>query len=184
MANEGDDQCVLRPYKDKCPGGLTPHHCVPDHCFKKQDSQGGGTYPGGIEHGDGLCICVSSATKSTNKHGKSVSRDDFTTDKKHFDALAEHGRIHNLFDKAESTLGENGDPVNSAKLGDLEDAAAEAISEVTGCDKADLKMQMRKHHLHNGMHAKDKFRADPFGRGKAPPYTRMGTNSRAGGATR
>jgi hypothetical protein len=184
MAAAGDDQCVLRPYKDGCPGDLTPHHCVPDHCFKKPDSQGGGMYPGGIEHGDGLCVCVSGATKSTDKSGNNISREDFTSDKKHFDALAEHGRIHSLFDKAESTLGKAGDPPNSAKLGDLEDAAAEAISQVTGCDKDDLKKQMRKHHLDNGMQANDKFRADPYGRRKAPPYSKMGTNSRAGGMTR
>jgi len=184
MKMNSDDQCVLRPYKDGCPGGLTPHHCVPDHCFKKPDSQGGGMYPGGLAHADGLCVCVAGSTKSKDKHGNSISREDYTTDKKHFNDLAEHGRIHNLFDKAEADLGANGDPVNSAKLGDLEDAAAEAVSQVTGCDEADLKKQMRKHHLDNGMHANDKYRADPYGRQTAPPYSRMGTNSRAGGATR
>lgn len=184
MKANADDQCVLRPYKDGCPGDLTPHHCVPDHCFKKPDSQGGGIYPGGLEHADGLCVCVSGATKSTAKTGGTVSREDFNTDKQHFNALAEHGRIHNLFDKAEADLGKNSTPPNSATLGDLENEAAKAVSEVTGCDEADLKQQMRKHHRDNGLNASDKFRADPYGRQTAPPYSRMGTNSRAGGATR
>jgi hypothetical protein len=177
MASAGDDQCQLRSYKDGCPGGLTPHHCVPDHCFKKPDSQGGGLYPGGLSHGDGLCVCVKGSTKSTGAAGGNVSRKNFSSDKKHFDALAEHGRIHKLFDKAEADLGKAGKPPNSAKLGELEDAAAKVISQVTGCDEKDLKKQIRAHHQSRGLAPDHKFRADPFGRKKAPPYSTMGSKT-------
>jgi hypothetical protein len=154
---------------------------VPDHCFKKPPSQGGGYYPGAVEHADGLCVCVTGSTKSKTPAGKSVSRDDFATDDAHFNALAEHGRIHKRFDEAEQKLGARAanDPPNSATLGELEDEAAKVIAKVTGCDEKDLKDQMRKYHQGKGLNASDKFRADPYGGQTAPPYSRMGTNSRA-----
>jgi hypothetical protein len=175
------DQCVLRPYSKGCPGDQTPHHCVPDHCFNKPDSQGGGMYTGGVAHADGLCVCVSGATKSSDKGGGNISKEDFPSEKKWFTALAEHGRIHALFDKAESDLGKAGDPKSSATLGQLESEAAKAVSEVTGCDEADLKKQMREYHKDKDMGANQKYRADPYGRRKAPPYSQMGSNTPAGG---
>lgn len=181
MALAGQDQCKLRPYKDKCPKPLTPHHCVPDHCFRAPDRDGGGMYPGGVSHADGLCVCLSGATKSTAAAGGRIKKDDYPTEKKWFDALAEHGQVHSKFDKAESDLGAKGDPANSAKLGELEDAAAEAIGDVTGCDKADLKKQMREFHQKKGLGPDTKLRADPFGQRAAPPANLMGSNATAGG---
>jgi len=138
-------------------------------------------YPGGISHGDGLCVCVNGATKSTSRSGTNISKEDYSTEKKWFSALADHGRIHALFDKAESDLGKAGKPKNSATLGQLESAAAEAVSEVTGCDEADLKKQMREYHKDKDMGANQKYRADPYGRRKAPPYSQMGSNTPVGG---
>lgn len=181
-----DDQCKLRTYEEGCPGDLTPHHCVPDHCFTKPPSQtvSGDRFPGAPSHAEGLCVCVSGATKSTSTKGESISKMDFKSEAKWESSLAEHGRIHAKFDKAESDLGKAGDPKNSAELGKLEDAAAKAISQVTGCDEADLKRQIRKHHADCGLGEKTKFRADPYGRRKAPPYTQMGTNTKVGGMGR
>jgi hypothetical protein len=177
MAAAGDDQCKLRTYKPGCPDGLTPHHCVPDHCFRNPPSQGGGRYPGALSNDNGLCVCVKGSGKYNSPAGPTVKRESYPSDEAHFIALAEHGRIHNLFDKAEADLGKNGKPTNSAKLGDLEDAAAKVISEVTGCDEADLKKQIRAHHQSHKLETQHKFRAEPTGSQMAPPDSMMGTNT-------
>lgn len=161
-----DPKCQLTPYKKGCKGGKTPHHAVPDHCFKQKGA--GGYYPKAIKHADGLCICVSGATKSAKSGtGKRAQ-------------LKEHGKIHKLFDAMETALGAAGDPPNTASLGDLEDAAAECIAEVTGCDEKDLKKQLRDYHQSKGLGPKTKLRADPFGRRANPPFAKMGGKARAG----
>jgi len=174
---EREEKCRLRPYKEGCEGNKTPHHCVPDHCFKETPSKGGRYYPGAVKHADGLCVCVEGATKSTTPTGERVRKKDFASEELHEAALAEHGRIHLKFDKLEKELGNAGTPKNSAALGDLEDKAAEAISEVTGCDKEDLKKQMREHHQSKGLDQDTKLRADPCGRAKLPPYDQMGASN-------
>lgn len=177
-----DDKCKLKPYKEGCSGGKTPHHCVPDHCFKEKGKDGD-YYPGAVEHKDGLCICVEGATKSSKPSGGHAKKKDYSSSDEHIAALAEHGRIHHKFDKLERQLGNNGTPKNTASLGELENKAAEAISEVTGCDKDDLKKQMRNHH--KGLDESTKLRADPYGRRQNPPSAQMGvTNQTAGVATR
>lgn len=163
-----NDKCKLRPYKDGCPGNQTPHHCVPDHCFKKK-GKGGEYYPGAVKHSEGLCVCVEGATKSTKKGGGHARKKDYADDDAHSAALAEHGQIHHKFDKMERALGDAGNPKNTATLGKLETKAAEAVSEVTGCDKKDLKKQMRDYHRKKGVPAKTKLRADPYGRRANPP---------------
>jgi len=179
-----DDKCKLRPYKDGCPGKKTPHHCVPDHCFKEKGG-GGEYYPGAVQHSEGLCVCVEGATKSSTPSGEHVKKKDYPTPEEHVAALAEHGRIHAKFDKLESQLGSKGTPKNTAKLGDLEDKAAEVIAEVTGCDKDDLKKQMRDFHEGKGLDESTKLRADPSGHRSNPPRAQMGvSNATAGGATR
>ena len=176
------DPCKLTPYKEGCPDNKTPHHCVPDHCFK-EPGKGGAYYPGAVEHADGLCVCVGGATKSTAQSGERIKRKDFAGPEDHHDALADHGRIHLKFDKLESDLGKNGQPKTSAKLGELEDAAAAVISEVTGCDEQDLKKQLRDHHQKKDLPADTKLRADPYGKATPPPRGQMGvTNMTAGGA--
>jgi hypothetical protein len=169
---KGSAKCTLQPYNKKCPKGQTGHHCVPDHCFKAA-GPGGKPYPGAVPHKDGLCICVSGATKSSGKAGGFVKKAG-KSDPKHFAALAEHGRIHKVFDMIEAKLGAKGVPPNTAKLGDLEDAAAEVISVVTGCDEKDIKKQLRNYHKKRGLKADTKLRADPFGRKPNPPSAGMG----------
>jgi hypothetical protein len=158
-----DPKCQLTPYKDGCAGGKTPHHCVPDHCFKESGPKGA-YYPGAVKHADGLCICVSGATKSTPAPGSP-------------DTLADHGKIHQLFDAQERKLGDAGSPKNTASLGSLEDAAAKCVSEVTGCDEKDLKKQMRDYHQGKGIGPNTKLRADPFGKRANPPFGEMGAKA-------
>jgi len=175
------DRCKLVPFKQGCPAPNTPHHCVPDHCFKTPGKTGT-YYPGAVEHKDGLCVCVEGQTKSSPRgqpDGR-IKRSDYGTDSEYIDALAEHGRIHAKFDKIESQLGKAGDPKHSAELGQLEDGAAKVISEVTGCDEDDLKEQLREYHQSRGLDSDTKLRADPTGRvANPPPYAQMGVSNQA-----
>lgn len=53
---DGGGRCKLRPYrqlKNRCPGCGTPHHVVPDHCFKQTGSNGT-YYAGAVEHDDAM----------------------------------------------------------------------------------------------------------------------------------
>jgi hypothetical protein len=173
------EDCRLRPYSEGCEDGKTPHHCVPDHCFKEKGDKGK-YYPGTIKHADGLCACVEGATKSSTPSGNRVKQADFPTDEAHTAALAQHGKIHKKFDKLEKELGAAD---GTAKLGDLEDAAAEVIAEETGCDKDNLKKQMRDYHKSNpppnGMSPDTRLRAQPSG--GPPPIGPMGSNAAVGG---
>jgi len=71
---------------------------------------------------------------------------------------------------------------NLPGLGDLEDAAAKAISFATGCPEEPLKTRMRQYHKAQGFEPETPLRADPFGKnttqglGKDPIW-----NSRSGG---
>lgn len=61
--------CQLRPFHPHgCPKPLTPHHCVPDHCWKPQGGNarinlGGTTPPTNMTREDGLCICIDGPDK-------------------------------------------------------------------------------------------------------------------------
>ncbi|MEJ2403679.1 MAG: DUF4150 domain-containing protein [Candidatus Thiodiazotropha sp.] len=182
ISSDDDSDCVLKPYKDGCSGGKTPHHCVPDHCFKEK-GEDGAYYPGAVKHSEGLCICVSGATKSSTPSGGTTRRKDHANRELHVASLAEHGRIHHKFDKLERELGNSGTPKNTASLGDLEDKAAEVISEVTGCDKDNLKTQMRDYHKNKNLEPSTKLRADPFGRRQNPPRNLMGTSNTPAAST-
>jgi hypothetical protein len=163
-----DPKCMLRPYKPKtCPKGTTGHHCVPDHCFRAP-GKGGARYPGGISHSQGLCVCVTGSTKSTTPAGGDASAKDYAGYEEHYAALAEHGRIHKVFDALERGLGEGGSPKNTAALGDLEDASAATVAVVTGCDAKDLKRQLRQYHQSKGLGPETRWRADPD-MGSNPP---------------
>ncbi|MFZ6748484.1 PAAR-like domain-containing protein [Undibacterium sp. Ren11W] len=181
VVGSGNDggRCKLRPYKDGCPSG-TPHHVVPDHCFK-QPGENGAYYPGAVKHADGLSICVEGATKSSAKDGARVKKGKNSITS-HVEALAQHGQIHVWMDAAETALGAVGNPKNTATLGQLENAGAASVAKVTGCDKEDLKKQLRQYHQSKGMGSESKLRADPFGRAKDLDPTKLGTATRSGGA--
>lgn len=171
-------RCTLSKYKDGCKSKgnkkLTPHHCVPNHCFKERGVHGA-YYPGALAYGDGLCICVQGTTKATHKTtGESVSHWDYATYGQHYHALAEHGRIHAKFDEWEAALGSRSKPANTATLGQLEGAAARVIAEVTGCDAKYIHKQLRDYHQNNGLPAETRLRADPGGRKRNPPRRGMG----------
>ncbi len=176
-------RCTLRTYKEGCEGGATPHHVVPDHCFRQPNRQGGKPYPGTekITHANGLCVCVGGSTKSTGEKGGNVTKGKFKRRLgEWFGALAEHGKIHALMDAQEAALGAANTPKATATLGQLEDAGARSAGLVTGCDPKDLQRQLREHHQKNGLPENTRLRADPFGRKSPDPKTPMGTGQ--GGA--
>ncbi len=181
-ANEG--RCTLKPYRKGCPPPQTPHHVVPDHCFK-QPGNAGGYYPGteGVKHADGLCICVGGATKSTGKDGSSIRRVkgkfvDF------YRKLADHGKIHVFTDAGEHALGKVGTPKGTTSLGAMEKLGARVAGKVTGCDPADLEKQLRDYHQSKGLGPDTKVRADPFGKAKNLDPSQMGTGKGSGGRGR
>jgi hypothetical protein len=192
--DNNNQDCELFPYKDrkkKC-DGKNAHHAVPDHCWRTTPGMqstladtygivgalagaaidkvaGSYYYPvkkdpisgneTGMNQDSGLAICVSG-------QGKTLK----------------HGAIHQIFDKEETRLGENGDPKWTAKLGDLEDAAAKSIADATGCDKAYIKSQLRQYHESRDLKSDALLRADPSGKntgiGKGDPVI----NSRNSGS--
>lgn len=163
--------CVAR---QGCPNG-TPHHVVPDHCFK-QPGRTGAYYAGAIEHADGLCICVTGSGKSSTPDGATIKKGKLSA-KALFNELAEHGKIHMKMDTAEALLGQIGNPKHTATLGQLEHAGAKSVAEVTGCDLADLKRQLREYHQSKGLGAETRLRADPFGYAKDLDPAKMGRHS-------
>ncbi len=157
------DRCRLRPHSEGCPSG-TPHHVVPDHCFK-QPGRKSPYYPGGIERKDGLCICVIGTHQCEAPDGSDISKGKMS-DAEHFDLLAQHGQIHVLINASEKALGLAGNPKYTTTLGQLEDAGSAAVARVTGCDKEHLKEQLRTYHQENGLDPDTKWRADPSGNTK------------------
>lgn len=153
-------RCELRPYSEGCESG-TPHHVVPDHCFK-QPGESGAYYNGAIKHKDGLCICVQGPTKSTTVSGTAMRMKGVRL-RKYYSQLADHGKTNARFDVLESALDARGDPKGTAKLGDLERAGASVVGKVTGCDADDLRKQLRDFHGANGLGPNVKLRADSFG---------------------
>jgi hypothetical protein len=174
----GHGRCKLKAYSKGCPAPQTPHHVVPDHCFK-QPGKNGAYYPGGIPHADGLSICVGGATKSTGADGSSIKRIKGKL-LEAYRQLAEHGKIHVFTDAGEYALGQAGDPKGTTTLGQMEDLGARVVGKITGCDPADLKKQLRDFHRSRGLDASDKVRADPFGHVKNLDPSTMGTGQGRG----
>lgn len=175
VVKENDGRCTLKPYRKGCTPPQTPHHVVPDHCFK-QPGDAGGYYPGteGVKHADGLCICVGGATKSTATDGSSISRvkGKFL---EYYRKLADHGKIHVFTDAGEYALGKAGNPTGTTSLGSMEKLGARVAGKVTGCDPADLEKQLRDYHQSKGLGPDAKVRADPFGQVKNLDASQMGT---------
>lgn len=178
IKGDGKDggRCKLRPYSQGCPSG-TPHHVVPDHCFKQPGS--GERYPGAIIHGEGLSICVTGAGKHSKPDGGHTTRGKKPL-AQFLSEVAEHGQIHVAMDAAEALLGANGNPKGSATLGQLEHAGALTAGKITGCDQADLQRQLREYHQSKGLGPNIKLRADPTGTIKNLDPKVMGTKTPAG----
>jgi hypothetical protein len=210
--NEDNDKkkCELFPYSErdkKCPKGMTDiktnaHHAIPDHCWRA-----GGITQKTINAG------MKNAGDSGGLLGKLVQHfgmdgtqalDDLLPGGSYYDARMnkekglsicvtgngknlQHGAIHKAMDSLEDQLGAKGDPKYTATLKDMEEAAAESISKVTGCDKQNLKDQLRKYHNDLGFNEPEKtlLRADSGGKntsqwGKDPIFSR-GSNSGSDG---
>lgn len=178
IKGDGKDggRCKLRPYAEGCPSG-TPHHVVPDHCFKQPGSQV--RYPGAITHGEGLSICVTGSGKYSTPSGGHTTRAKKPL-KQFLSEVAEHGQIHVAMDAAEALLGASGNPKGTATLGQLEYAGALTAGKVTGCDPADLQRQLREYHQSKGLGPNVKLRADPNGRIKNLDPKVLGTNTPSG----
>jgi hypothetical protein len=181
VPGKGNDagRCRLRPYREGCPGGATPHHVIPDHCFK-QPGENGAYYPGAIRHADGLSVCVDGKTKSSAADGGTVKQGGRRL-VQYYREFAQHGQIHARFDILEAGLGRIGTPRGTATLGQLEDVGAGVVSQVTGCNKEDLKHQLREYHQSKGLPPTTKLRADPFGRVKDLDPANMGLPHQNGG---
>ncbi len=141
-----DRDCRLRPYSEGCsaPYG-TPHHVVADRSFRYPGTNQ--TYPSGVPHAEGLCICVSNGTPVMR--GPNAN---------------EHGRIHAIQNAGERALGQAGTPVGTATLGALEDNGVAAAAAVTGCDPVAMKAQLRAYHQGRGLPSSSRWRAGPSGR--------------------
>lgn len=139
-------RCKAKPYKDGCSGGQTPHHIVPDHCFK-QPGPTGLRYEGcsNVTHGNAPCICVTGSTKSSTTPSGNIMQ---------------HGRIHAIVDAIEDSQ-----PNNKWNYSDAREAGTEAAAKVTGCDAACLAAQC-DHYYKDECKVKDstKLRADSGGR--------------------
>ncbi len=89
--------CQLRPFHPHgCPKPLTPHHCVPDHCWKPRGGSArinlGNTTPATeMSHDDGLCICVDGSGKSSDSSAGDKYRELCATYKDKLDNLQSAG---------------------------------------------------------------------------------------------
>jgi hypothetical protein len=175
VVGENEGRCTLKPHRKGCPPPQTPHHVVPDHCFK-QPGDAGGYYPGteGVKDANGLCICVGGANKSTAKDGSSISRvkGKFL---EYYRKLADHGKIHVFTDAGEYALGKAGNPAGTTSLDSMEKLGARVAGKITGCDPAYLETQLRNYHQSKGLGPDTKVRADPFGQVKNLDASQMGT---------
>lgn len=166
-----DQNCELFPYKDrktKCPNG-NAHHVIPDHCWRAGSGiqkllpsiranadlddllphDNGSYYYANMNKDEGLSICVDGKGKTGT-----------------------HGVIHGLFDPVELMIGESAKPpapLYTAKLGDLEDAAAKAVFLATGCSEQNIKQQLRNYHNGKALGENTMLRADPFGKNTTSP---------------
>lgn len=143
----GNEKCILRTYRpNKCAKGLIGHHVVPDRAFRLggREKKIRDQISGGLSEANGLVICVNSA---------------------------QHIKIHNFYDKAETALGLTKNPPGIANLLELETLGAAAASKFTGCKKGLLQAQLRAHHELNELSPSFKVRADKNGNlaRKAPP---------------
>ncbi|WP_108818338.1 PAAR-like domain-containing protein [Pseudovibrio sp. Alg231-02] len=162
--DDDDDRCRLRPYKAGCgdvPGRSTPHHVVADRSFRAP-GKGGAVYDGGVPHAEGLCICVEGATPKMHEPGSNM-----------------HGRVHLRQNEGEKALGQQGEPVGTATLVDLEGNGAKAAAQETGCDETVMKAQLRTYHQARGLGPNTRWRADPTGRLAVDPNS-VGTGGGTG----
>jgi hypothetical protein len=159
----------------------TPHHAVPDHCFKQPGSNGT-RYVENFGYGDGLAICVTGKTKSSGAQGGRI-RGKGKRLIEYYRQLAQHGQIHARFDAIEATLGKIGNPQGTATIGQLEDVGAGVIAKVTGCNKEDLKRQLREKHQAKGLPANTKLRADPLGSIKNLNHVDMSVPNKSSGGS-
>lgn len=164
-----DKKCLLFPYSEraeKCPKGTgelttNAHHAIPDHCWRTGGVTQKTINTGLKEAGNTETLIGKMAEhygmQATQKLDDLLPGGDYyysQMDKEKSLAICvtgkgkklQHGDIHKQMDRLEDALGAKSKPQYTATLGQMEEAAAESISNVTGCDKQDLINQMRKYH--------------------------------------
>ncbi|MES2355102.1 MAG: PAAR-like domain-containing protein [Pseudomonadota bacterium] len=158
--DDPDPECKLVPYDPGCPGGKTPHHAIPVHCFmgkgarklnkaeriEKQFDDCKNYNPAKAP-----CVCVDGKSKT-----------------------GLHGEIHEKFDKLEDNHLASVSPrsAGSWSYADAKDAAAQSISEADlgdgkKCSKACIEQQVKNYHEQKEVGIKEDtaLRADSSGRG-------------------
>ena len=145
--------CSLVPFDFGCCDKKTPHHIVPAHCFLPSGERAAGSgarYPGTESYDDtkAPCICLDGATKSAR---------DALGNKK------DHGLVHDIVDPLEDGYMESNrivGPRGGVKVKktagtwsfeQANEAGAESVSQVTGCDKECLKLQSEAAHQNIGL---------------------------------
>lgn len=170
-----DGFCCPAPDKEANPPVVskTPHHVVPAHCFLEPGgrSEGEGkTYDhvNKYKHTKAPCVCLDGKDKKDSVGGQ----------------LKEHGRVHEILDKAEQDrmpktpkMGKTKQLTKKGKLqwdrkpgtwsfNDANETGSDAVAQVTGCDKDCLKKQSEAAHknmMGDQIGPETPLRADPFG---------------------
>jgi hypothetical protein len=154
-------KCMMVPeHKDKCCGGKTPHHAIPAAEFlKPRPPKSSGSFP---RRGESMypdykpsqapCICL---------EGDDHDKKDASG------RLMEHGRCGAAFAKKRN------DALGKRKEYEYQEASpigAEAVAEVTGCDKACIQRQIDDGHAKMNIKPTDKLRKSPQkAKGYEPP---------------
>lgn len=102
--------CKLRTHSAGCPSPLTPHHCVPDHCWKPRGGSArinlGNTTPATeMSFSDGLCICVDGSGKNSDSSAGEEYAQLCETHKDKLDNLQNAGDSKSLAATFESQAG-------------------------------------------------------------------------------
>ncbi|MBI1898149.1 MAG: hypothetical protein HYZ57_21035 [Acidobacteria bacterium] len=152
-------KCTLYPYSPNCcPGGQTPHHVVPKHCFTMEAN--GAAVPGAGQYdlNDAPCICVAGEGK-----------------------VKKHGEIHDKFDAIEDTHLESTSPRQAGSWSYLqaENAGVKSVCETfPQCDDKCIRAQLRDYHVKQcKMTTATRLRADSTGKGGVAPISNTASGS-------
>lgn len=164
--NDKDNpKCKIFRYGDKdkeCPDGQA-HHIVPDRCWRAPGKRG--AINTGVELIDDAVDDLLQEVLPWRKGGYYYGE---KMDEKKGWAICvtkkQHDAIHFIHNRQEKLLGENGDPKWVATLGQLENIGADAVSEVTGCNRDAIKKKLQEEHENVGLQQNTLVRADPSGR--------------------
>lgn len=160
-ASDPDPECKLVPYNEGCPGGKTPHHVIPVHCFmgkgmrsKPKAERVAGTFSGAKDYDPAKapCVCVDGHTKTPGSM---------------------HGKMHAAFDAAEDAHLASTNPrtAGSWTYDQASDAGAKSVAgkdlgNGKTCSEACVKHQLDNYHKDKTkINGSTPLRADSSGQG-------------------